>query len=75
MTHLGALNDVYMMYLYACCIIKGPAFYLGQDGRDLEGEIILVDILHFLDSVAIFDTPLNMYGWRVTVVRSRTFRR
>lgn len=75
MTHLGALNDVYMMYLYACCIIKEPAFYLGQDGLDLEGEIVLVDILHFLDSVAIFDTPLNMYGWRVTVVRSRTSRR
>lgn len=47
MTHLGALNDVYMMYLYACCIIKEPAFYLGQDGRDLERESILVDILHF----------------------------
>lgn len=47
MIHLGALNDVYMMYLYASCIVKEPAFYLGQDGRVLKGERILADFLHF----------------------------
>lgn len=47
MTHIGALNVMYMMYSYACCIVSEPAFYLGQDGRGLEGEELLVDILHF----------------------------
>lgn len=46
MTHLGALNFMYMMYSYACCIVNEAAFSLGQDGRSLEGEE-LVDILHF----------------------------
>lgn len=67
MTQPGALNDVYMMYLYTCRSVKEIGVLKGEIGRAHKRQLaeiscILRERCHFLIP------PLIMYGRRVAVV-------